>query len=64
MHHTANANNDHKNKVGYLIVLEFLKKKSSLKITLLHHAASFGLCVERGRMVKEWDFESVFFSKS
>ena len=51
----------HKNKVGYLIFLEFKKKNSSLKITLLHHAASFSLSVEGGRMVKEWDFEAGIF---
>jgi hypothetical protein len=37
------------------------EKKSSLKIPLLHHAASFGLSFEGGRMVKEWDFEAGFF---
>jgi hypothetical protein len=40
-----------------------LKKKSSLRIPLLYHAASFGLSVEGGRMVKEWDFEAGFFLK-
>ena len=47
----------HKNKVGYLIFLE-LKKKSSLKIPILHHAASFNTEAKGGRMVKEWDFEA------
>jgi hypothetical protein len=43
----------------------FLKKKSSLKIPLLHHAASFNTEAEGGRMVKEWDFEAgIFFKKS
>jgi hypothetical protein len=46
-----------KNKVGYLIFLEF----SSFKIPLLHHAATFGLSVEGGRMGKKWDFEAGFF---
>jgi hypothetical protein len=32
----------------------------SLKIPLLHHAASFDLSVKGGRMVKEWDFEAIF----
>jgi hypothetical protein len=40
-----------------------LKKNSSLKIPLLHHAASFGLSVEGGGMVKEWDFEAGIFLK-
>jgi hypothetical protein len=43
-----------------LIFLD-LKKKSSLIIPFLHHAASFGLSVEGGRMVKEWDFEAGIF---
>jgi hypothetical protein len=46
-----------------LIFLD-LKKNSSLKIQLLYHAASFGLSVEGGRMVKEWDFEAGFFFKN
>jgi hypothetical protein len=44
-----------------LIILDFFKSESSLKIPLLHHAASFGLSVEGGPMVKEWDFEAGFF---
>jgi hypothetical protein len=38
--------------------LIFFFKSSSLKIPLLHHAASFNTEAERGRMVKEWDFEA------
>ena len=34
------------------------KRKSSLKIPLLHHAASFNNEAEGGCMVKEWDFEA------
>jgi hypothetical protein len=42
------ANNGHKTKkkVGYFILLDF-KKKSSLKIPLLHHAASFNTEAKR-----------------
>jgi hypothetical protein len=47
-----------------LIFLD-LKKKSCHEIPLLHHGASFGLSVEGGPMVKEWDFEAgIFFFKS
>jgi hypothetical protein len=35
-----------------------LKKKSSLKIPLLHHATSINTEAEGGRMVKEWNFEA------
>ena len=51
----------HKDKVVYLIFLEL--KNSSLKIPLLHHAASFITEAIGGSMVKEWDFEAEFFKK-
>jgi hypothetical protein len=52
----------HKTKlvIGFF---KIFKKNSSLKIPLLHHAASFGLSVEGGRMVKESDFEAGFKKK-
>ena len=37
---------------------KFDKLFFSLKIPLLHHAASFNTEAEGGRMVKEWDFEA------
>jgi hypothetical protein len=46
-----------------LIFLD-ISKYSSLKIPLLHHVASFGLSVEGGCMMKEWNFEAGFFFKS
>jgi hypothetical protein len=54
------VNNGHKtlNKVVYFILLDLKKKKSSLKIPLLHHAASINTEAEGGRMVKEWNFEA------
>jgi len=44
-----------------LTFFEIFSLFSSLKIPLLHHAASFGLSVEGGRMMMEWDFEAGFF---
>ena len=35
---------------------EFILIFSSIKTTLLHHAASVNTEAEGGRMVKEWDF--------
>ena len=60
MNHTEKANNDHKTKKQSWLfdIFRLFKKNSSLKIPLLHHVASFGLSVEGGRMVKEWDFEA------
>jgi hypothetical protein len=51
-------------KVGYFILLDFFFFKSSLKIPLLHNAASFNTEAEGGRKVKEWDFEAGIFFKN
>jgi hypothetical protein len=57
MDHTEKPNNGQQSWLFVFFCI--FKKKSSLKIPLLHHAASFGLSVEGGRMVKEWDLEAV-----
>ena len=63
MDHTEKGHKT-QNKVWYFILLD-LEKKSSLKIPLLHHAASFNTEAQRGRMVKEWDFDAgIFFRNS